>query len=93
MRGVVSQDGVPQDITDWEILCQVRKSASKDVISQGIVTKTDAVNGEYEIEVADTTLWPVATLVCDIQYTLDTDQIVSTETFNIGCVADISRAP
>jgi hypothetical protein len=35
--------------------------------------------------------WPVGELLCDIEYTGPTGVIVSTETFTIECVADITR--
>jgi hypothetical protein len=35
--------------------------------------------------------WPVGELLCDIEYTGPTGVIISTETFTIECVADITR--
>jgi len=79
---------VAQDITSWEIQSKVRQGTT--FVDTLTVTKIDAVNGVYQVKKADTTAWPAKTLSMDIQYTLPSGQITSTETFEIVCVADIT---
>lgn len=84
-----SINAVAQDITNWTITSKVRHISS-NFVDELVVTKTDAVNGIYQLKKQDTTLWPVKTLLCDIQMVLPSGQIISTETFELIIVADVT---
>lgn len=92
LQNTIKLDNVAQDITLWTIESKIRQgTAFVDTLT---VTKIDAVNGVYQIKKADTSSWPASTspksLSMDIQYTLPSGQIISTETFEIACVADVT---
>lgn len=79
-----------EDITSWTIQSQVRE-ATGTLVSELVVTKTDAVNGEYSLTHSGaTTAWPIKVLYCDIQYTVG-GVIASTETLRIEVIEDITR--
>lgn len=88
LQCVVKIDNVVQDITDWTIACSVKQGST--FLDSCTITKLDAANGLYQIKKQDTTAWPAKTLLCDVQYTLPSSQIISTETFEIACVAGIT---
>ena len=89
LQNTVSINSVAQDITDWTIISKVRHPSS-NFVDDLVVTKTDAISGIYQLKKQDTTAWPTKTLLCDVQYTLGSGQIISTETFEIPVVADVS---
>lgn len=89
LQNSVSINAVAQDITDWTITSKVRHVGS-NFVDELAVTKTDAVNGIYQLKKQDTSLWPVKTLVCDIQMVLPSGQVISTETFELVIVADVT---
>lgn len=79
-----------EDITSWTIQSQIR-DASGTLVSELVVTKTDAINGEYSLAHSGTTdAWPLKVLYCDIQYTVG-GVVASTETFRIEVIEDITR--
>lgn len=84
----VKIDGVVRDITGWVVKVQVRKGAT--LIAELDIEYTDRVNGLYRLRKDVTTDWGLGELSCDIQYTTDALQIISTETFIIACEADIT---
>lgn len=86
--GLIPPAQIPLDLTGFLIKAQVRKGT--ELIAELVVTRTNDILGEYMLSLADTTLWPVKTLVCDIQYTTDDLQIISTETFEIAVEKDIT---
>ena len=87
---VTDVNGDPQPLTDWEIASQVR---DKDgvLVADLVVVEVTPLTGIYKLVKSDTTDWPVELLSCDIQYTTDAGQIVSTETFEIQCLVDITQ--
>lgn len=84
---VVKIDDVVQDITDWTIASSIKNGAFTDSL---VITKTNALLGTYSVSKADTTLWPTKALLCDVQYTLPSGQIISTENFEIICMAGVT---
>lgn len=92
LQNTVKIDNVVQDITGWQIESKIRQGST--FVDTLTVTKIDAINGVYQIKKTDTTAWPASTapksLLMDIQYTLPSGQVVSTETFEIACVIDIT---
>ena len=89
-------DGVGIDLTGSSIDVQAKINAESDVklfdlsIGSGI-TVTDAVNGEFEMLVDDTTAWEIGIYQCDIQYTDASGVVSSTETFEIEVIQDVTR--
>lgn len=79
-----------EDITSWTIQSQIRDNADV-LISELVVTKTDAANGEYTLTHSGvTTAWPLKMLYCDIQYTVG-GVISSTETFKVNVIGDVTK--
>ena len=92
LQGTVKVDNVVQDITNWSIASKVKQSTTfTDTLT---VTKTDPTNGVFQIKKDDTTAWPAGTspktLLCDIEYTMPSGQILSTDTFEILCVSGVT---
>ena len=85
------------DITNYEIKCQARLKDNKEVLlfdltsvgTTPTIDKYDAVNGNFRI-VVDTTGFPVARYVVDIQYKLGS-LIKSSETFELNIYEDVTR--
>ena len=78
------------DITDWNIKSQIRRSQKK--IDDLDITITDSFKGEFVLS-ADperTALWPARELECDIEITRDTGIVISSETFIINVIQDIT---
>lgn len=79
---------VPVNLTGWTVRSQVRygetlvDSLTFEIVSVG------AESSQYKLTRDITTDWPVGKLNCDIEYTTDQDQIISTETFFIECEKD-----
>jgi len=89
----VASDGVAADITNWTISSQIRDMG--DTIVQSLtVTVTDAVNGRLKLSAtpAQTALWPIGKMSCDIEFTDGSGIVTSTETFTINVILDITRA-
>lgn len=80
---------LPVDITDWEIKSQIK--VGYKLVAELEVDVQDAENGEYTLTFEDTTRWPLEHLHCDIQYTDSDNKILSTQTFIINCVRDITQ--
>lgn len=82
---------VNDDITGWNIKSQVRQGTH--LVADLIVTVLSATptSSVYSLFLEDTTDWPVDRLMCDIQYTTDEGQIISTETFTIEVQKDITQ--
>ncbi|MBL0304369.1 MAG: hypothetical protein IPQ23_22210 [Cytophagaceae bacterium] len=88
IQNTVSINSVAQDITNWTIASKVRQGSA--FVDELVITKVDAVNGVFQVKKQDTTLWPAKTIQCDIQYTLASGQVISTETFDIAVAADVT---
>lgn len=92
LQNTVKIDDVVQDITLWTIESKIRQGST--FVDSLTVTKTDALRGVYQVKKTDTSAWPSGaspkSLSMDIQYTLPSGQVVSTETFEIACVSDIT---
>lgn len=91
---IVKIDNVVQNITDWTIASKV-KLPSANFEDTLVVTKTDAINGVFQVKKQDTTAWPSGLIspkliLCDIEYTLGNGQIISTENFTIASTTGIT---
>ena len=84
-------EGVPavaKDLTGFTIRSTVKKGTT--VVAELTHSWVDRAGGTYQLEDMTTTTWPVAKLVCDIEYTSGDGTIRSTETFEIDSQADIT---
>jgi hypothetical protein len=87
-RFVLRENSVPVNIQNIGIRSQMRFGST--LIAELIPTKIDEAGGEYELLCLDTTAWPMKTLTCDVQYTLENGDDQSTETFAFEIVRDIT---
>lgn len=89
IEGRVKTNGVIQNITGWTIRSQVRDGPN--LVAELSVTYEDRPTGFYRLRGEPTNSWPVKPLRCDIEYTTDTGQIASTETFVVQVQEDITQ--
>ena len=87
----VKQDSTPIDITGWTVKSQLKKGST--LIETLTFTAVDLINGIYKLSAtaAKTELWPISVLDCDIQYTTGTPQVISTDTFQVNVIKDITQ--
>jgi len=84
--------GVAEDITGWAIKCQGRDEDNNLIFSTETgngITIVDAVNGVFQIQVDDTTTFPIGVLKADIEYHRN-GVIFSTQTFTITVIEGIT---
>lgn len=72
---VVKVDGVPADITAWQITSSV--ATDFGIIAPLTVAVTNALVGEFSLSAA-TDEWPLGCCSFDIRYVTDSAQIVTT---------------
>lgn len=85
------ENDVTVDITLWSIRAQIRNNDT--LIASLTVTKTDAVNGEFALTAtpAQTDSWSAGNHKCDIEFTDGSNEVFSTETFDVVVLEDISH--
>lgn len=88
------EDGnqTPINLDDYTIVSQVRRK-NNTLLSTAVITKSDQSTdpGEYLLEIANTTGWPLEEVIWDVQYTLD-GRIMSTETVYITVTQDATQS-
>lgn len=91
VQGQATVNDVAQNLTGWTIASQVRNGSS--LLSTLTLTWIDQSTGVYKLTAlpAATATWPTKMLACDIQYTTAAGQVISTETFGINCLADVTQ--
>lgn len=92
LDGVLSEGGTPTDMTGWTVRSQVRYGVS--LLAELQVDYLDRAAGRYRLTALPsvTAQWPVNKLQADVEYTTSSGQVVSTETFEVDCLADVTRA-
>ena len=87
----LTDDSVAVDITDWTIKSQIR-DGSYALIYEFLVTKTDASNGVFSLSAtaAQTATWPLGSALVDIEFTDNTNYVISSQTFTMQLVRDIT---
>lgn len=87
----VTENDVPVPITGWTVRSQIRKGSS--LLANLIYTAVDETTGKYKLKCSKslTKLWDIGTYDCDIEYTNTLGETVSSETFQIQVIADITR--
>lgn len=90
LTNTVTSDGVtPVNITMWSIRAHV-KDETGTLVSTLTSSLTTPLTGNYTLTASGTAAWPVKRLLCDIEYTTAASQVVSTETFAINVLADVT---
>lgn len=80
---------VNTSIVGWQVKSQVRHG---DVLVADLtVEMVNAATGEYKLISGSTSDWPLTELECDIRYTTDEGQVISTETFLIEVEKQVTQ--
>lgn len=78
-----------QDLTGITIQSTIKKGST--LVGELTPTVINAEAGEFSLHYADSTEdWPIGVLSSDIEFTLNTGQIISTATFNIEVIKNIT---
>jgi hypothetical protein len=87
----LTDTGSPVDLTDWSIRAQIRQGDT--LIFNLTVTVVDAANGLFRLSAtaAQTDTWSAGSHSCDVEFTDDSSNVFSTETFNVVILEDISH--
>ena len=80
----VASNSLPQSLQNWQIKSTVKIGPRP--VTNLTVTKT---SDSFTLQ-GSTASWPIGVLQCDIQYTTDAGIVISTETFNITTVQDVT---
>ena len=80
----VASNSLTQSLQNWKIKSTVKYGPRQ--VTNLTVTKT---SDSFTLQ-GSTANWPVGVLQCDIQYTTDAGVVISTETFNITVVQDVT---
>lgn len=87
----LTDDYLPVDITSWGIRAQIRNNDT--LIATLTITKTDPTNGVFTASAtaAQTDTWASGAHRCDIEFTDDNSVVLSTNTFEVNILEDISH--
>jgi len=87
----LNEGGAPVDITSWTIRAQIRSGDT--LIFTLTVTVIDASAGQFRLSAtpAQSDLWAAGSHSCDIEFTDDSSNVFSTETFKVVVIEDISH--
>ena len=80
----VASNSLPQSLQNWQIKSTVKFGPR--LVSNLTVTKS---SDSFTLQ-GSTANWPVGVLQCDIQYTTDAGVVISTETFSITTIQDVT---
>ena len=90
VEAALTRDGKPQDLAGWSIRSQVRRG--NKLVAELSVEYVDRAAGAYRLLApGGTAEWPVDMLRSDIEYTMPSGQIASTETFEFECIEGVTR--
>lgn len=80
-------------LTGYSIASQVRDKSFKLIAQLTVNITQTSPTGTYTLTYpTGTSLWPVQVLECDVQYTNNAGVIVSTETFEINVLRDVTHS-
>lgn len=87
----LTDDQLPVDITSWGIRAQIRNNDT--LVATLTITKTDPTNGVFTASAtaAQTDTWAAGSHRCDIEFTDDNSVVLSTNTFEVNILEDISH--
>ena len=89
-----ARDGsTPTDLTGITIRSQVRSGATLAHELDVDVSDQVVAPGEFFLSASATVTkaWPLGPLLCDVQYTYASGDVVSSPTFNVVVTADVTR--
>lgn len=86
----LTQDGTVVDISSWTITSQIRQDTT--LIASLTVTKTDSSNGVFSLTAtaSATATWSLGTHSVDIEFIDGSGFVVSSQTFTLQLVKDIT---
>lgn len=86
----LTQNGTAVNITSWTIKSQIRQETT--LIAELTVTKTDSPNGQFSLTATatQTASWALGTHSVDIEFVNDVGYVVSSQTFTVQLVRDIT---
>lgn len=88
--GAQATSGI-DSLTGWTIRSQVRNGDT--LVAELDVDVTDEAACEYTLSFAgSTSAWPLRRLETDIEYTNPGGQVISTETYYINVLKDVTRS-
>lgn len=82
-------DGKPASLAGYTIKSQLRDKGD-NLVHEFVINVTDVALGKYSFDPVDTSTWPPATLIMDIQYTQNS-MVVTTEEIEIEVVRKVTR--
>jgi hypothetical protein len=85
-------NGQAQDITGWQIRSQIR-DMRKVLLKELDITPIDLAAGQFSLNAtaAETRDWQPAAYQCDIEFTNPDGFVVSSSTFSVSVVRDVTR--
>lgn len=82
---------VEVDLSDWQLKSEMRLG-DKLIAVLEIEKRPDVSPGCYTLTCVDTSGWPISSsLVFDVQYTLPSGQVLSSDTVAVDCKKDVTR--
>lgn len=88
------EEGEPIDLTGYTIAAQLRDARDELVMALTVaIADQTTQRGQFTLTAtaAQTALWPVAPLSCDVQFTAPSTVVVSSATFVVQVERDITR--
>jgi hypothetical protein len=87
----LTEGGSAVDISDWSIRAQIRQNDT--LIATLTTTVTNASGGVFNLTATATSTdsWSAGNHSCDIEFTDNTNDVFSTETFTVTIIEDISH--
>lgn len=83
--------GTISDFTGWSGASQIREARTKALVADLTFEWVDASAGLWRIKSSSaTTDWPVKLLLCDVEFTSPTGEVVSTRAFGVNILEDIT---
>lgn len=80
----------PIPMTGWALPRAHVRNSTDALISELVAAWVNQALGTYSLSLANTNSWPIEKLYCDVEYVTDSSQVISTETFEIKVVKDIT---
>jgi hypothetical protein len=88
LRHEVKLDGVAVNLTGWTFSARIEQNG--EVIDNFTITPIDLALGVINLAVADTSDWPLGTLVFDVKYITNTAEVHYSPTLYLTCYERIT---
>lgn len=93
LTAAFTKNKIGLDLTDISIKSQIRKP-NKELVTDLVVTKADQSKspGYFILTPTDpnTENWPIDRLICDVVFS-NKDRVISTETFTIPIIIEVTK--